>query len=143
MLWQEAGGRRCGYNLEKATPSQALTPNPASSLLTRWALPAEEGVTGASSYTRMLLRFVYIHSQTSFLVAGCGKCKTLICAHICAHSVCVCVGGVTIRAHTYTQTTLPTVVMGRGACGVFKINCRIISMWFYYFQEHTQSLQGW
>lgn len=31
---------------------------------------------------------------------------------------------------------------GGGACKVFKsLNYRIISVWFYYFHEHTQSLQ--
>lgn len=55
-------GMRCDYNLEKATSSQDPTPN---SLLSLWALPVQEAVIGASSYTHMLVRFVYSHSHTS------------------------------------------------------------------------------
>lgn len=65
---------------------------------------------------------IHIH----ILLTGCGRCKMLICAHICAHSVWG-------AQYEYTHTGHPLYYTNsRGACGVFKsLNCRL-SVWFYY-----------
>lgn len=52
-----------------------------------------------------------IHIQAYRLI-GCGRCKTFICAHIHAYSLC---GGGHNFVHTQTQATLPTILMG--VCG--------------------------